>query len=315
MIDFLREIQTYGAQFDPTVKGSDVWIKCPFHGHGQERTPSCRINLVKGKYPAGFFYCYGCGKHGHWNDLIEGIPKLTPLDDEEIKHQETIITRLTPDQRASLLEEDTGEYIDFNSMINWNKNQIWRKINGKLLNSIGAKKFFNPKINTNQLFLPCYQNKKFRGGIKAVIERVPGQIGYFNTSGNWVKKSLFPYDYTKSIMKQAGNFVTLVEGPRDALNLLQGGIPALAILGSQNWSKDKLNLVYLLNPDLIVLAFDNDEAGNKATQKISNSFLDKSQLLQLQFKPGQDPGDLTIEEIHQYHKKILKYITCKNFNK
>lgn len=305
MVDFIEELQRYT---DAEIKGNDAWIRCPFHGGGHERTPSCRINLIKGKYPAGFFYCYGCGKHGLWNDLAQVISGLTPLSDSEIKHQELIITKLTPQQRNSLLGYDENEMVDFSSMIDWNKNKIWRKINGNLLNEIGAKKFYNKSFNTNQIFLPCYQNGKLNGGIKGVLERLPGQHGYFNTAGPWVKKTLFPYDFTKKFMKSHGNIVALVEGPRDALNLLQGGYPALAILGSKNWSNVKRDLILMLDPDLIVLAFDNDEAGQSAFVTVQESFKDVTNMIKLDFKEGQDPGDLTLDEIHKYYKKSLNLV-------
>ena len=53
MINFSEELLQNADRFDPIIKGDSVWIKCPFHSEGRERTPSCRINLVKGKYPAG----------------------------------------------------------------------------------------------------------------------------------------------------------------------------------------------------------------------------------------------------------------------
>ena len=306
MVDFVDELYRYGDKYNPIVKGDSVWIRCPFHGNGQERTQSCRINIVKGKFPAGFFYCYGCGKHGSWNDLAEVMPGITLLTDEEIKHQELIVSKLTPQQKFDLLGEDSVTGIDFNFSIDWKEDQIWRKINGKLLKAIGAKKYYNPQIKTNQIFLPCYQNKELKGGIKAVLERLPGQKGYFNTPGAWVKKTLFPYDFTKKFMKKRANIVALVEGPRDALNMIQGGFPALAILGSKNWSTIKRDLVLLLDPDLVILAFDSDEAGQSAFSTVYDSFTGFQNLIKLNFKENQDPGDLTLEQTKKLYKKFLK---------
>lgn len=308
MTNFIEELERFAYNYSPIVKGNTVWIKCPFHSQGQERTPSCCINLIKSKYPAGFWYCFGCGKHGTWNDLCLSIPGLTPLTDEEIKHQDLIITNLTPQQKQELLGVNSIDFIKTNTAIPWNKEDTWRKINGKLLNKIGATKFYNEDIKISQLFLPCKQNNIIQGGIKAMLERKPGQHGYFNTPGAWVKKTLFPYDFTKGFMKTHGNIVALVEGPRDALNLIQGNFPALAILGSKNWSNFKRDLVFSLNPDYIVLAFDNDEAGQLASSSVYDSIKDYQNIVKLKFKPGQDPGDLTLEEIRRYYNKVL---ACK----
>ena len=101
----------------------------------------------------------------------------------------------------------------------------------------------------------------------------------------------------------------MVEGPRDALNMLQYGFPALAILGSHNWSQFKTDLVLLLNPSKIIFAFDNDEAGNLALEQISPYFKGYQDVLQLQFKEGQDPGALTGEEVEIFYRKIKKLVS------
>jgi len=308
MVDFLQELTDKNEKVNLGLKvkpDNTAWIRCPFHGDGQERTPSCCVDLVKGKFPAGFWYCYGCGKHGNWNVLAEALG-LSLLDSEEIKHNEMVIAKLTPAQKAAFLEEDINERINFSAMVDWNPKNIWRGINGQLLFDIGAKKFFNRNTNTNMIFLPAYQNKQLNGGIRGILERKGKETAYFNTAGSWVKKTLFPFDYTRKFMKDHGNILALVEGPRDALNMLQYGFPALAILGSKNWSSFKASLVTLLDPDLIILAFDNDEAGHSATDSVLESFKDYNNLIQLTFKEGQDPGALTEEEVRKFYKKLMK---------
>ncbi len=48
------------------------WIKCPFHGNGNERTPSCKLNLERGSY-----YCFGCHEHGSMFDFVMKMDKVT----------------------------------------------------------------------------------------------------------------------------------------------------------------------------------------------------------------------------------------------
>lgn len=308
-MDFFNELLTNASRYDPKLKNNSIWIKCPFHGGGNERTASCRVNIVKGKYPAGFFYCYGCGAHGNWNKLADIIPGLTRLSEEEIKNQDLMIVQMSEQQKNSLLGTDESIKMDLSLSVEWDRKEIWRKINGQLLHDIGARKFYNKKLNLSELFLPCYQNGEMKGGIKAVLERLPGQKGYFNTPGPWVKKSLFPYDYVKSFMKERNNMLALVEGPRDALNLIQGGIPALAILGSKNWSNVKKNYIELLDPNILIYAFDEDEAGISAFNTVFSDFSTWSNTIRLQFEDGKDPGDLSIKEIKIYYKKL-----CQKFN-
>lgn len=307
MIDFQRELYTYAARFDPVVKGNCCWIKCPFHGGGQERTPSCCINLVKGKYPIGFFYCFACGKHGSWNDLAEKIGGLTKMEGEELKHQELLTTRLTSAQTAALFGKEMEESIDFKIMIDWNRREDWRGISGELLYKLGAKLFFNKQWKRNQIFLPAYQNGELKGGIKGALVKEPNYPSYLNTAGPWVKKTLFPYDFTRK-MERAKDFIAIVEGPRDALNLIQYGFPALAILGSKNWSDLKCSMVTLLNPKYIVLALDNDEAGIQALETIYASFKDSAEIIQMKFREGGDPGELKKEEVEKFLNKLSKLV-------
>ncbi len=48
------------------------WIKCPFHGGGNERTPSRKLNLERGSY-----YCFGCHEHGSMFDFVMKMDKVT----------------------------------------------------------------------------------------------------------------------------------------------------------------------------------------------------------------------------------------------
>lgn len=46
--------------------GGQFWVKCPFHGGGNEKTASCKLNIERGTY-----YCFGCRETGDIFTLIE----------------------------------------------------------------------------------------------------------------------------------------------------------------------------------------------------------------------------------------------------
>lgn len=46
-------------------KGGTYWVKCPFHGGGNEKTASCKLDDDKGLY-----YCFGCGAKGNIFSLV-----------------------------------------------------------------------------------------------------------------------------------------------------------------------------------------------------------------------------------------------------
>ena len=70
------------------------------------------------------------------------------------------------------------------------------------------------------------------------------------------------------LAKMKYRYVVLVEGPRDALRLIMAGIPALAVLGSQNINGKKLRLVERLDIELLCWLPDNDAAGKAMAEKL-----------------------------------------------
>ena len=48
------------------------WAKCPFHGNGNERTPSFAINDRD-----GFYHCFGCGESGDMFTFVEKMDHVT----------------------------------------------------------------------------------------------------------------------------------------------------------------------------------------------------------------------------------------------
>jgi DNA primase len=121
--------------------------------------------------------------------------------------------------------------------------------------------------------LPVKVNGKIVGGIRASIDYKK----YLTTSGNWVKsRGLFPFDVSKKLMRSdrwGKKFVVLVEGPRDVARLVLAGVPALAILGSKQWSEDKTNLLMtLIDEDFeVVTIFDSDAGGKEATRLVKEN--------------------------------------------
>ena len=54
------------------LKGGSKWVKCPFHGGGNEKTASCKIDDERGT-----FYCFGCHESG---DIFSLVMKKEGLD-------------------------------------------------------------------------------------------------------------------------------------------------------------------------------------------------------------------------------------------
>jgi hypothetical protein len=56
-------------------------IRCPFHGDGQERTPSCKVYSDPGRG----FYCFSCGRGGAIYDFASALWGLGTRGEEFVE--------------------------------------------------------------------------------------------------------------------------------------------------------------------------------------------------------------------------------------
>lgn len=295
--------------------GTHAKIQCfnVKHKNGMESDPSFRVNLVKnGKFRAGSGRCHTCGMMlGSWNRVLEGIKRPDLLISESQFEEDEFITvkRDTKALDKLMGDEDDTAFMATKDFIPWPEYRDWRGISGDLVTKIGGKLYFDEALETQMLYLPCQVNDQEVGGIRANIEK-RGKLNYFNTPGAWIKNvGLFPYDYTLQMLEETGiRTLTLTEGVRDPLNSIQHGIPALAILGTHNWSDIKAELILSLPIDRVVLAFDPDEAGDAATKLVYKTLKNEIPVRRFDFsKYGSDidPGAMNAD----IAKKLMSYVT------
>jgi len=299
------------------LAGDTYMICCPYHS---DSTPSGGINLaVESNIPLGYYHCFGCGEKRHWNSLAETLG-LHQFKDWELsfkgnggteKRKSKTVTYETHKQelRRSL---NTYESID------WPANMSWRGYNGTLLRKLGGVFYNDPMTDQVMLFFPVYINKKYKGGVRAYLEKQTNGLSYLTTKGEWVKDyGLLGYEYIKRIMrKRQYTAVVLVEGPRDMLRLIDNKIPALAVLGSENFSEKKLLRVLALNSyiETIYVMPDNDKAGTKMYSIVKRVAKDMVKVKRLKLPREKDmegnlikmdPDDAPIGLIQQV-KKIIE---------
>lgn len=272
--------ELFRRAYRATEKAEQIIICCPFH---DERTPSCGVNISAPKIPVGYFHCFGCGAKGPWNVLAEkmGMQKLTNFDLKSIEEVAPNMGSKFAQIKDDLLEDYTdGDWkkiepvlartmiLDVDQDYQPKKNEP--TIRKELLQKMGVKRMIDPKTYNTFLILPVMVNEQTVGIVRARVKKKKGSLSYITSPGGWVKRSgLFGYDYAKTLPAwKKFKILFIVEGPRDALRLLQMGIPAVAILGAKNWSKNKVNLVLDLNPKRVCILFDNDTPGRRASRKI-----------------------------------------------
>ncbi len=309
-------------------QSGNIYIRCPYHS---EKTPSFGINVdpASRKAPIGWGYCFGCGASKNWNQIAEtlGLKKAKGMKKDGTFDQE-YVAPMQKELRGQLLDGDVGLTLEdmereWDCVLSYKieKNQDWRGSTGKLLGRIGC--YVSVDGHDNKcLLMPVIVDGVIVGAQKALWEKAKNKkvSSYLNYSGPWIKtQGLFPYDYAEKVIEKKGlNYVVLVEGARDALRLLALGVPALAILGTKNWSKQKRELVANLPIDTVVLMMDADEPGVAAREDIRADFNNVLTVVRIKldslqrkaekkagekFKESWDPGNIPDKDLVRILKK------------
>jgi DNA primase len=86
--------------------------------------------------------------------------------------------------------------------------------------------------------------------------------------------------------------VVLVEGPLDAIKYQLNQIPAVGLMGSQNWSDYKLKLLLSTCPSTVWLSMDGDAAGQTAQKEYFNLLKKYVDVQVINIPNGVDPFEL-----------------------
>ncbi|QYW03530.1 hypothetical protein pEaSNUABM34_00228 [Erwinia phage pEa_SNUABM_34] len=313
---------------DKKYNGDTIMVCCPFHS---DKTPSCGIYTSVGmEIPLGFFHCFGCGEKGGWNKLAQHA-KLQEIKGWAIKDAgtnslsallrtyEQIGQKIGTYPSVGLLMKALGR----NSYLDWPLDEEWRGYPGALVRAAGG--LLNAqRTGTSICFFPCKHGTKYIGGIAAYLRKQMNGTSYVNSQGDWAKdKGLFPLQLAKECLKKYKlKYIVIVEGPRDALALLSYGIPAIAVLGAEQFGETKRRTIEMLGISVVYTMTDNDAAGKMLRNKIKAEFDRNSPLQVKHFKlPREfdedgkliklDPDNASMQIIKEV-KELLREIHGKN---
>ena len=114
---------------------------------------------------------------------------------------------------------------------------------------------------------------------------------------------LFALDRAKLYIKKRG-YIILVEGQMDAISAHQAGFLNTCAVSGTALTKTQLNLIKRYTKN-IILAFDQDLAGQKATDRGIGEALRMGFNLKVASLPkGQDPDDLIREDLKAFKESI-----------
>lgn len=310
----IEELSKIGGK----IKGDNILITCPFH---DDRHPSLNVYIGHSKTP-GIFRCWSgsCGAHGGWNKLAHALrlPYFQFKNSNPIQpsnpHAKVVSTKEDGNVNAFEVLEKSLHYsspLTINEAPSLRGTEElpdgfqWRGLPKELLERVGARYYFDNKFKFDYLYFPLTTNNVYKGYTLCALDRENNKLKYQTFAKT--DEVFFLYDQV-----EGSSPLVLVEGHFDALRLFSYNIPVMAIFGTENWSSIKKELLTAKCPPKVIILFDGDEAGYKASIKVFNDlrsglnvdilylpkYEEKSQRL--------DPGNMPVEYIEILRRKLYE---------
>lgn len=230
------------------VPHEDEWpCKCFSPSH-RDHSPSASVNVDK-----GLWICYACGAGGRLDDLLRGVRiSDTPPDRELLRVEEN----LTDDVPPRIYPESwLGMYLV------GDRHPYWRsRFSDAAIDHFGL----GYDYETGRVTYPLRAEE---GAVLGVVQRAlddskpkyryPKHIKVHDLLFGW---DTWPYPFSGPVV--------LVEGALDVVALWEAAVPALGIYGARV-SDRQARLIRALNAPYVICAFDQDSAGQHATQRVA----------------------------------------------
>jgi len=262
----------------PQANGKvEVSCRCPFHDDHQN---SFSVNLE-----TGLWICFaGCGAGNHIQFYQKRYDLAFRPAVEQMASEEGIET---PSQRGNGNQNRQGRtsYLTLNQIT---------AIHNDLIQNAPILKQFQAKYGLSLETIKKYQIGYKQGKYVIPIEIAPGKWQYklhkgYQTKG--AKAVIYPPD----ILKDGLPYIIITEGEFKALLLNQLGFLAVSSTGGAGTWKPEWNSLF--KGLIVILAYDNDEAGKKGAKKVANSLKEVAQSVKrIQWPPfmnGKDKKDVT----------------------
>lgn len=289
----------------PTVvdKGKDYLIICPFH---PDTSPSCGVDKYR-----GFFKCFACNAGGHWNKLAAklGMEKLAW---QKSKATDSSVEELRDGMSRALMKagvQDPSRMLKVKHrplVAPWPTGRIWRGLSGEFLSGrIGCILVNDLRNNVERIGLPVRQaTGELLGYTCRAIDPADAEPKYIPLAADrtgWRDKELPAGDslfLVDKALTEGWDRLVVVEGPYDALKLYAGGVPAVAILGTNNWTATKVGILTGLGLSAVAVMMDNDNSGWDAQPRVIGSLKHSVKTVGLALPPSvKDPGGLSKKQV------------------
>ena len=288
----------------------NIKICCPHpHGDSYDRKFKCEITKDGRRV-----HCWVCDWSGSWNKLA-GDLGLSSFDEDSIpgtfssKVEEIPVFANLASQLKDAAEETA--HVLPSPVYPWDKGP-WRGLSQKFLSDLESFEWDHRSwegegrdrslVTVKRIGWPYHQYGELVGYVGRRLDSVQ-EKKYWRASWCDAVDVLFPFDWVRSQHKDK-SYVVLVEGEVDALNLLANDISCLSILGSNNWSDFKLDLLLSLGKPEVILLMDGDHAGRKACDALYSSLKNVCSVHAIELPEDEDPGSLDEDQIEWLKSSI-----------
>ena len=302
LIASINIVDVIGRRIPLERKGGAYWAKCPFHGSGEERTPSLKVYDDTGTY-----HCFACKESGN---AIHFLRKYDGLD--FIEAVEVLATQVGMEVPKNQIQKNDSKAIDINNRAAQIFYEQLKQDEGKktitYLKNRGISgeiaKFFN--LGYSRIKPPLHESlskefeekdliesglfgknddggfyDRFRDRLMFPIRNIKGeciafgarlldekkdQAKYLNSPETKIYKKkyeLYGLYEIRQIDKRPES-IFLVEGYMDVIGLFQNGVKNAVASSGTAFTIEQLRKI-LSYTNSIYIVFDGDEAGHKAS--------------------------------------------------
>ena len=212
--------------------------------------PACPSSDAFTRYEDGHGYCYSC---------------LTTFTKGDLERMfDNIITEPKPNENILMSHSSIGKGRDG-----------WQAIDDRKLSYATSKKFNVTVDKGVSHYYPYYDVDK-----NHVANKIRKAGKQFQWEGDVKSSTLFGQHV---FGKESAKGITITEGELDAMacyQLLGSRYPAVSVHNAQSAKKNcQQNYKYLDSFKSIVICFDNDEAGKKASEEVARLFPNKAKVM------------------------------------
>lgn len=307
------------------IRGNWYSIYCPFHADGQEKRPSCGVLLQdetrNGEfYPAGFFHCFACGYTGTLSQAVSDILKSKSISQTGVEWLEENIPDYQNDTIDSLIPVETMYKLQNNYSLDYIQSKMGMKQEYVSEEELKKYRFTVPYMYERKLtdeiiekydigvdmeWVPPGRKKPVPCITFPVRDRYGNTLFFCRRS---IKGKLYNYPqgvnkplYGIDMIPPGCKSLIVCESCINALTAEVYGYDAVALLGTGNQYQVK-QLKELGVPE-IILCFDGDEAGRRASKRLKNNLKSVSMVWEIDMPDGKDLNDCSIEEFKELYSE------------